>query len=968
MMIRIRDSRILSCANIVRIVNANNFFLRFAIILFMIFIMFPAIASPFMPLVRYFSLKDYKAGNQNWSVAQDRDGIMYFGNTNGLLSYDGYHWILTPVPGTQIVRSVYADGKRIYVGSFEEFGYFNKLNTGELKYHSVSALLKRVKLKNDEIWKIVKVGKNICFQSFKACFIYDGKKVSGYHNPHHIPLFLYSCYGKMYVQLINEGFSIFDGRSYREIIHRSQLNNSDVIAAIPYCDRQILLITKAGGIFIYLDGKLNSFVTKIDAVLNKASVNRAVMTRDKTLIIGTISDGVYALRMDGSLVWHFNRLERLNNNTVLGLCCDADNDIWVALDDGIAYIQYNSPLTLFSPQHDKQPIGMVYSMLHKGSDFYLGTNQGIYRMNAVADELKMIPNSADQNWYLNEFDGQIFGGSNNFAMNIINNKAIPIPGTTGSTCIKRCTINGKDILLNVSYVDLNVFVKNNFGKWVLSHKIKGFSNPIKNFEVDQDGSIWLSHMYKGAYHLWLTDDLHSIRHLESIHRLSPNNSGRQIRVMKIQGNIVLADEHKLYIVSNIRHQIVSFNQLNQLLPNGARILGATEVNNHLFWLVSSTEYILIDTDKGSFRIKAYVPFSNFDNAIHSESLVFVDQNGDSYFNLNNGIARYDASHCNTYDRTFKVRLGQVRCTNNKRESILLPLDEDGAIKPNYREISIELLIPHYNLALYRIHYYLKGAGINLESDSYDPVINYSSLDYGSYQFTASVYNDSGQRIGMVDYQFTISRPFLISWFALFIYFILLGLAVYYIAKWRLNYLMKKGMKEHEAQQAQQKLKMHEQELLIAEQNKKLLESKISVKSKELASMAMGLIAKNSMLEELRTTIQEQTEKGPTTAKFMHRLLTQINENIENKEFWDVFQQNFDLIHTNFFRNLRERYPDLTPTDLRFCALFRLNLTTKDIAQIDNLSVRGVEAARYRIRKKLNIPEGTSLVDFMIDLK
>ena len=67
----------------------------------------------------------------------------------------------------------------------------------------------------------------------------------------------------------------------------------------------------------------------------------------------------------------------------------------------------------------------------------------------------------------------------------------------------------------------------------------------------------------------------------------------------------------------------------------------------------------------------------------------------------------------------------------------------------------------------------------------------------------------------------------------------------------------------------------------------------------------------------------------------------------------------------FFTNLKERYPDLTPGDLRLCALLRLNMPTKDMARMQNLSVRGVEAARYRLRKKLNLPEGQSLVDFMI---
>ena len=126
-------------------------------------------------------------------------------------------------------------------------------------------------------------------------------------------------------------------------------------------------------------------------------------------------------------------------------------------------------------------------------------------------------------------------------------------------------------------------------------------------------------------------------------------------------------------------------------------------------------------------------------------------------------------------------------------------------------------------------------------------------------------------------------------------------------------MMKKEKEAYEIEQSKQKLKMHEQELLIAEQNKKLLESEISLKSKDLASMAMGIIAKNNMLEELRSMIQDQLNKGTTTNKFMKQLLTRISEDIENKEFWELFQQNFDLIHANFFRHLRERYPELTPT-------------------------------------------------------
>ena len=161
---------------------------------------------------------------------------------------------------------------------------------------------------------------------------------------------------------------------------------------------------------------------------------------------------------------------------------------------------------------------------------------------------------------------------------------------------------------------------------------------------------------------------------------------------------------------------------------------------------------------------------------------------------------------------------------------------------------------------------------------------------------------------------------------------------------------------------QQNIKMREQEHLITLQQQQLLEAELSAKSKDLASMALGVFAKNEVLEKLRAAVQEFLVKGQYGRKNLESLLKLINENIETQEFWDVFQNNFDLIHEKFFRNLRERYPSLTATDLR------LNLSTKDIAQMTNLTIRGVEAARYRLRKKLDIPDGTGLVDFLIDLK
>ena len=99
---------------------------KYWVVCLLLFILFiQARASSFMPAVTNYLAKDYEAGYQNWACAQGSNGEMYFGNSQGLLVYDGYRWTLHKVPGNHIVRSVYVKEDRIYVGAFEEFGYFN---------------------------------------------------------------------------------------------------------------------------------------------------------------------------------------------------------------------------------------------------------------------------------------------------------------------------------------------------------------------------------------------------------------------------------------------------------------------------------------------------------------------------------------------------------------------------------------------------------------------------------------------------------------------------------------------------------------------------------------------------------------------------------------------------------------------------------------------------------------------------
>ncbi len=173
----------------------------------------------------------------------------------------------------------------------------------------------------------------------------------------------------------------------------------------------------------------------------------------------------------------------------------------------------------------------------------------------------------------------------------------------------------------------------------------------------------------------------------------------------------------------------------------------------------------------------------------------------------------------------------------------------------------------------------------------------------------------------------------------------------------------------EQQRIAHQAEIEQQEKKIIELEKEQLEADLRFKSKELSGVVMTNIAHQEFLNSLKEEIQQQKLSGQYTRKNLDKLLALVNNNIvSDEENWNMFQANFDRIHENFFRNLKQQYPDLTSGDLRFCALLRLNLPTKEIAKLLNISIRGVDAARYRLRKKFNLSQEDSLTDFMINFK
>ncbi|HET8830199.1 MAG TPA: transcriptional regulator, partial [Pelobium sp.] len=492
--------------------------LKFTVFIFYILLSVSAVTGQNIqnigvPYVENFPKSSYGAGNQNWAIAKDHNGIVYFGNSEGLLTYDGSFWQTHSLPNRLVVRSVATDKKgKIFTGGFGEFGFWQYDEKAILKYHSLTSLVKDKSTLNNEVWKIYVEEDKVIFQTFANIFIYQNNKIKVIKGNGSF-LFLFKVGSRYFVETPGKGLYELKNNELYFVEGSNRLEMSSILSVLPFHKDTYLIGTAKGGLFLY-DGKtFSKWNNEGSSFLQTAQLNNGVKIFDKYYAYGTILNGVVILDEDGRIIQHINKSSGLQNNTVLSLSIDAQQNLWVGLDNGIDRIELNSPLYFY---FDKNGIfGTVYSSIIFNSRIYLGTNQGLYQSRWDVSgngrqnlNFKIIPNSQGQVWDLSVHSGQLICGHNNGSYLVKGDVIEKISNVSGGWTIAQLA-NDPAKLIQGTYTGLVIYEKLN-GAYQFSHKIQNFSQPSRYVEQDDKGNFWVSHAYKGVFKLKLSDDLQSV--------------------------------------------------------------------------------------------------------------------------------------------------------------------------------------------------------------------------------------------------------------------------------------------------------------------------------------------------------------------------------------------------------------------------------------------------------------------------
>ena len=911
------------------------------------------------PIVKYPSTV-YGAGNQNWMISQGQNHFVYFANNEGLLEFNGSNWKLYLSPNETIVRSVKVIDDKIYTGCYMEFGFWTRQSNGLLKYTSLSNRIKSKIQDDEQFWNILNYDQWVIFQSLNKIYIYD-TKTKGFNivSSNNTISKSFRTNNSIYFQTVNEGlFEIENGKS--KLISDNPILKSNKIVNGFFIDDGLLIQTQYNGFFKLTNGELSKFSTEAETELSASSIYSSQMLSDGSLALGTISNGIFILTKDGKVKYHITQNKGLSNNTALSLFEDADKNLWIGLDNGINCINMQSPVKSFFD--DTGIFGTVYaSLLHNGK-LYIGTNQGLFYKDFESNnQFQFISGTKGQVWSLFEKDGTVFCGHDSGTFVLENNTAKNIFSQSGTWKFENLSAN-KNILLQGNYSGISVLEKID-NQWFFRNKISGFDYSSKYFEITNSNDVYISHEYKGVFRFQLDSNL---RKATNLFTYQNPKKGKNASLTKFNNVIYYAYKDGIYKL-NLKTNIFEKDKLlSAVFEKDEYTSGKLIVDkSNKLWLFSKNYIHYFSLSKLSYALKQNaipIPASltnsmlGYENLTQLTNSVYLIGTTDGYYTININDLSF---------RNYNVSISDISINKLNEKIRSSSITEEGKFKYDENNITFSYTVPEYNKYINaEYQYLLEGMQEEWSEWSAKSTVNFKNLSPGDYTFKVRTKIANSYPEKVVSYSFTILKPWYATNFAIFIYMIMIFVLAHFINKTYKNYYHKQREKLIEENNLLLEIKELENEQQLMKIRNEQLSQDVDSKSRELAVSTMSLINKNELLSVIKEDLKKTSDDSNRSIK---SVISTITKNINEDDTWNVFKEAFDNADKDFLKKVKQAHLSLTPNDLRLCAYLRLNLSSKEIAPLLNISVRSVEIKRYRLRKKMDLSHEQGLVEYILSI-
>lgn len=929
-----------------------------------------------LPKVTSFSGIEYGAGTQNWGIAQDKQGILYFANNEGLLSYNGKYWKVYPFPNKTILRSVkISSSGRIYVGAQDEFGYYLPDQQGKLHYTSLKNLIPKLDRQFADVWNIEIVGKEVFFRTVTKIFRLKDNKIDAYATPL-TWVYMGAVKGKVLAQEINIGLKEFKAGKWLLRCSDPLMKQANVTSILPYGGDTLLITTLKDGLFLLAGNKLIRKSTKLDRIFYNDRINGAIQINDKLFALGTTSAALLIVDRDGELQRRFSYAEGLLNNNIRKIFLDQHQNLWLGLDDGIAFIAFNSAIKYIYPDKNKQ-ISSYASRIYRNR-LYIGTSNGLFsapvslEKQDISDsqsDFTEVANTKGQTWGLNEIFGRLLLATEDGAFEISNNEGKALYIALGTWLYRQIS---PDKIITGTYTGLQMLDFNG-SQFSGNRNFSSLNEPLRFVIVDhQNNCIWASHPYRGIFKMDLSPKRDQIIKTSLLTEKDGLPFSLYNYVFWVDGKVVAATQDGIYEYNSKKGKFFVSTYYRPIFKKMPLQCLVQDQQKRL-WFVSEKKVGVVDpnlrTEHQPFKIVEFPELKTKVVAGFENIYPFNDHN--VFIGANKGLVHLDYTKYAQNIQKPNVLLGQIKIIGLK-DSVLFGgyFNQSSTGNKVLSKLAHQFNSLHFEFGstLYEqkenieFSYQLKGFEDNWSPWSSKSEKDYTNLSGGTYTFMVKARNNLGNESETLTYSFEIYPPWYQSNVAYVAYFILFVYLLYQLVKFQ----EKENQKVQDDLREQHQLALERNQQKIVKLQKEQLEAEVEFKNKELASATMHLVQRGKLLSKIGDELiplvkQTANQQAAEDVKKVIRLL---NDAKKLDHDWEQFAVHFDHVHANFLTNLKEKYPNLSPNDLKLCAYLKLNLSSKEIAQLLNITPRAVEVSRYRLRKKLGLTPDINLFDFL----
>ncbi len=815
--------------------------LKVYIIYFLLCLSLTVVAQKGEYFVKNYSPKDYNSGANNSNICQDKDGNILIANSNGILIFDGYNWILTPSRFESYVYSVYkSSDQTIYyaIGEGEtlDFGVFEKNTTGKYIYYSLKNSLSSNEMPFEPIRQIIECNNALYFIATDKIIEYKNKKLKSYSPINSFNSRAFKMGNHLFVPDIDNQVFVIDGGALKPVKNSQNAAENKAFFNYQINDTTYALGYRNIGIVIATYNAKEPTHTQFkklnvafDNELIESEINNGTALSNGHFVVTTNKSGAIILNKQLQIIKRLTTKAGLFENNIKSAFEDQNGNLWLANYYGVSYVEINTPLLKYGRENGIT--GSVQAACYFNKQLYIGTDKGLFVYDTITNGFINVLDFNKQTWYLLNFKNHLL---------VCTTRGIY---TFDGKNINQSTEDQTRYLQNDPFQSNIIYASTNNGfnvyeikdlKFILQKEYH-LGHEVKNISYDYNQNIYFSTELNGIYYL-NSKKSYSLDSIKSEQGL-PNDKWENY-VFNYKNKLLIGTEAGIYSVSEDKNNrlFCKKDPTFYSLTKKSEIFRAVALGGDLLCSKNEkasdydkyeTKYVyyketpnntIIEDNRGIRKLKDVKPnLINYDTS-YKTILISADE---GLFLLHQDYVMQN--------KIYHLNLNLL--TNKKSDTLLLNTNSGAALSTLNLEVPYEDNNLQFRFGytcfefpeITDFSYYLEGKDNGYSKWGKKSEIEFNNLFEGNYVLHVKTKNEISNQVLEMHIPFTIIAPWYRSVFAYIVYAIIFILFIYIIVRLNTKRLKAQNIKLEEIIK-QRTATIEEQVHLLEHQKKEITDS------------------------------------------------------------------------------------------------------------------------------------------------